>query len=76
MEILVVRIRQVEINSYAANWWFNVVRGNICFYDLQEDGLRCVLAQGAFRVLFLWPRDCRRHIMMMVFENTNILCWR
>ena len=48
MEILVVRIRQVEFNSFSANWWFNVVRVNICFYDLQEDGLCCFWAQGAF----------------------------
>ena len=55
MEILVVRIRQVESNSYSANWWFNVVRGKNCCYDLQEDGLRCFLAQGAFVCCFCDP---------------------
>ena len=52
MDILVVRIRQVEFNCYSANWWLNVVRVNICFYDLQEDGLCWFLAQGAFVCCF------------------------
>ena len=36
-------------------WWFNLVQGNISIYDFQEDGLRCVLAQGAFVCCFCGP---------------------